>query len=93
MLTRLERVATIYQRQYQGDLSSWLPCLSLSPHASRGTTQLPCYVLPPIQTIRFFDRDDVIRRSIVTSEIVIQLRRCARWHSIAWEEFGKATSP
>lgn len=62
MLTRLERVATIYQRQYQGDLSSWLSYLSLSPHASRDTAQLPCYVLPPIQTARFFDRDDVIEK-------------------------------
>ncbi|KAA8645136.1 uncharacterized protein ATNIH1004_009353 [Aspergillus tanneri] len=62
ILNRIERVATIYQRQYQGDLSSWLSYLSLSPHVSRDTTQLPCYVLPPIRTTRFFDRNDVIEK-------------------------------
>lgn len=29
---------------------------------SRDTAQLPYYVLPPIQIIRFFDRDDVIEK-------------------------------
>lgn len=29
---------------------------------SRDTAQLPCYVLPPIRTTRFFDRDDVIEK-------------------------------
>lgn len=62
VLNRVERVATIYQRQYQGDLSSWLSYLSLAPHVSRDTAQIPCYVLPPIRTARFFDRDDVIEK-------------------------------
>lgn len=29
---------------------------------SRDTAQLPYYVLPPIQIIKFFDRDDVIEK-------------------------------
>lgn len=49
-------------RQYQGDLSSWLSYLSFSPHVSRDTAQLPCYVLPPIRMISFFNRDVVIEK-------------------------------
>ncbi|KFY18119.1 hypothetical protein V492_00130 [Pseudogymnoascus sp. VKM F-4246] len=61
-LDRIDRVAAMYQRQYQGDMASWFSYLSLSPRAFRDTAQLPCFVLPPIRTARFFDRDDVIEK-------------------------------
>lgn len=43
-------------------MASWFSYLSLSPGASRDTAQLPCYVLPSVQTARFFDRDDIIEK-------------------------------
>ncbi|RJE17231.1 NB-ARC domain protein, partial [Aspergillus sclerotialis] len=60
-LNRIERVTAIYQRQYR------VTCLrdyriSLSPRSFRDTAQLPCFVVPPTQTARFFDRDDVIEK-------------------------------
>ncbi|KAJ6158982.1 hypothetical protein N7485_011808 [Penicillium canescens] len=61
-LNRIERVAAIYQRRYKGDMASWFSYLSLSPGASRDTAQLPCFVLPSVQTARFFDRDDVVEK-------------------------------
>ncbi|KAE8374544.1 hypothetical protein BDV26DRAFT_284216 [Aspergillus bertholletiae] len=59
-LSRWKRVAAMYRRQYQGDIASWNSYLSLAPHTPRDKAQLPCFVLPPIRTARFFDRDDVI---------------------------------
>ncbi|KAM5347078.1 hypothetical protein ACJ41O_010083 [Fusarium nematophilum] len=61
-LNRIERVAAIYQRQYQGDMASWASYLSLSPRTTQDTAQLPCFILPPTRTARFFDRDDVIEK-------------------------------
>ena len=61
-LNRVERVAAIYQRQYRSDTASWFSYLSLSPRASRDSAHLPCFVLPPIRTSRFFDREDVIEK-------------------------------
>ena len=58
----MDRVAAIYQRQYRGDMASWLSYLSLSPRASHDTAQLPCFVLPTRQTTRFFNRDEVIEK-------------------------------
>ena len=43
-------------------MTSWFSYLSLSPHAFRDTAKLPCFVLPPKWTTRFFDRDDVIEK-------------------------------
>jgi Cdc6-like AAA superfamily ATPase len=43
-------------------MASWFSYLSLSPGASRDTAQLPCFVLPSVQTARFFDRDDVVEK-------------------------------
>lgn len=52
----------MYQRQYHGDMASWFSYLSLSPRPFQDTARLPCFVLPPIRTTRFFDRDDVIEK-------------------------------
>jgi hypothetical protein len=61
-LSRVERVAAMYERQYRGDRASWFSYLSLSPRAFRDTALLPCFVLPPTQTARFFNREDVIEK-------------------------------
>src|SRR3954454_19596566 len=61
-LSRVERVATMNERQYRGDKASWFSYLSLSPRVFRDTVLLPCFVLPPAQTARFFNREDVIEK-------------------------------
>lgn len=61
-LKRIERVAAMYQRQYPGDMTSWSSYLSHPSRASRDMAQVPCFVLPPTRTTRFFDRDDVIEK-------------------------------
>ncbi|PKY07762.1 hypothetical protein P168DRAFT_322995 [Aspergillus campestris IBT 28561] len=62
ILVRIERVAAMYQRQYQGDMASWFSYLSLTPRVFRDMAHLPCFVLPPIRTARFFNRDEVIEK-------------------------------
>lgn len=52
----------MYQRQHRGDMASWVSYLSLSSRAFQDTAELPCFVLPPARTARFFNRDDVIEK-------------------------------
>lgn len=61
-LSRVERVAAMYERQHRGDKASLLSYLSLAPHMFRDTAILPCFMLPPTQTARFFDRNDVMEK-------------------------------
>jgi len=58
-LNRIEKLANISRRQTDA-AASWLSSLSLSPRSFRDVAQLPCSILPPARTARFFDRDDII---------------------------------
>ena len=62
MLNRIEKVAAMYQRHHRSDMASWFSYLSLSPRAFQDTATLPCFVLPPTKSARFFDRDDIIEK-------------------------------
>ncbi|KAK2766901.1 hypothetical protein FQN54_006215 [Arachnomyces sp. PD_36] len=61
-LNRMERATSMYQRHFHGDMASSFLYASPQPGASRDTALLPCFVLPPSRTSRFFGREDVIEK-------------------------------
>jgi hypothetical protein len=83
----------MYERQYRGDKASWFSYLSLSPRAFRDTAQLPCFILPPTRTARFFDREDAIEKIEKHFQDSSSISSYARWPSLVWEGSVRATLP